>query len=155
MHAPIREKRLTMRALGHWRDAQGERPFPRLADIDPVRLGDDWHNCLLIRLATPIERSSFLHVGRQLCVPTGSPFEGRRLQGCPPQTVLAQATSYVSAVINKRVPVSIGGTTLHEGEPVLYRSILTPLSDDGTTIDAIFGAANYRAAPASDEGAAP
>jgi hypothetical protein len=155
MHAPIREKRLTMRALGHWRDAQGERLFPRLADIDPARLGDDWHNCLLLRLATPIERSRFLHVGRQLCVPAGSPFTGRRLEECPQQTVLAQATSYVSAVINKRVPVSIGGTTLHEGVQVLYRSILTPLSEDGTTIDAIFGAANYRAASASDEGVPP
>jgi hypothetical protein len=155
MHAPIREQRLTMRALGHWRDAQGERPFPRLADIDPARLGDDWHDCLLLRLATPIERSSFLHVGRRLCVPTGSPFEGRCLEQCPPQTVLAQATSYVPAVINRRVPVSIGGTTLHEGVQVLYRSILTPLSDDGTTIDAIFGAANYRAARASDEGVPP
>jgi hypothetical protein len=155
MHAPIREKRLTMRALGHWRDAQGERPFPRLADIDAVRLGDDWHYCLLLRLATPIERSRFLHVGRQLCVPTGSPFDGRSLEQCPQQTVLAQATSYVSAVINKRVPVSIGGTTLHEGMQVLYRSILTPLSDDGTTIDAIFGAANYRAAPAGGESVPP
>jgi hypothetical protein len=155
MHAPIREKRLTMRALGHWRDAQGERPFPRLADIDAARLGDDWHYCLLLRLATPIERSRFLHVGRQLCVPTGSPFDGRSLEQCPQQTVLAQATSYVSAVINKRVPVSIGGTTLHEGMQVLYRSILTPLSDDGTTIDAIFGAANYRAAPAGGESVPP
>jgi hypothetical protein len=155
MHAPIREKRLTMRALGHWRDAQGERPFPRLADIDAVRLGDDWHYCLLLRLATPIERSRFLHVGRQLCVPTGSLFDGRCLEQCPQQTVLAQATSYVAAVINKRVPVSIGGTTLHEGVQVLYRSILTPLSDDGTTIDAIFGAANYRAAPAGGESVPP
>jgi hypothetical protein len=155
MQAPIREQRLTMRALGHWRDAQGERLFPRLADIDPARLGDDWHYCLLIRLATPIERSSFLHVGRQLCVPTGSPFEGRCLKECPQQTVLAQATSYVSAVINKRVPVSIGGTTTHEGVLVLYRSILTPLSDDGTAINAIFGAANYRIAPEHGEGVPP
>lgn len=155
MEAPIREKRLTMRALGHWRDAQGERLFPRLADIDALRLGDDWHNCLLIRLATPIERSRFLHVGRQLCAPIGSPFEGRCLEECPQQTVLAQAVSYVSAVLTRRVPVSIGGSTLHEGVPVLYRSILTPLSDDGATIDAIFGAANYRLAPASDEGAPP
>ncbi|HUC68499.1 MAG TPA: PAS domain-containing protein [Stellaceae bacterium] len=155
MHAPIREKRLTMRALGHWRDAQGERPFPCLTDIDPARLGDDWDYCLLLRLATPLERSRFLHVGRRLCVPTGSPFEGRCLKDCPQQTVLAQATSYVSAVINRRVPVSLGGTTLNAGVPVLYRSILTPLSDDGTTIDAIFGAANYRIAPASDEGVPP
>ena len=155
MHAPIREKRLTMRALGQWRDAQGERLFPRLADIDPVRLGDDWHNCLLLRLTTPVERSRFLHVGSQLCVPAGSSFEGRCLEECPPQTVLAQATSYVAAVIKRRVPVSIGGTTLHEGVQVLYRSILTPLSEDGTTIDAIFGAANYRAAPATDEGVPP
>jgi len=155
MHALIREKRLTMRALGHWRDAQGERLFPRLADIDPVRLGDDWHNCLLLRLATPVERSRFLHVGRQLCVAAGAPLEGRCLEECPPQTVLAQAASYVAAVIDRRVPVSIGGTTLHEGVQVLYRSILTPLSEDGTTIDAIFGAANYRVAPASDEGVPP
>ena len=144
-----------MRALDHWRDAQGERPFPRLADIDPARLGDDWDYCLLLRLAAPIEGSRFLHVGRRLWVPTGSAFEGRSLEQCPQQTVLAQATSYAPAVINKRVPISIGGTTLHEGVQVLYRSILTPLSDDGTTIDAIFGAANYRIAPASDEGVPP
>jgi hypothetical protein len=151
MEAPMREKRLTMRALGHWRDVQGERLFPSIADIDPAKLGDDWHNCLLIRLTTPIHRAQFLHVGRHLCVPPGSQFEGRCLKECPQQTVLVQAISYVSAVIDKRVPVSIGGTTPHEGALVLYRSILMPLSGDGTTIDAIFGAANYRAAPVSNE----
>lgn len=130
--------------LHYWRERAGAGAFPLLRDIDLAALGEDSGYCLLIRLAATIERSSFLYVGRNLCRPEGAGLEGRAVLDCPPQTVLHRATSYLSRVVDKGVPVSMGGAIVAPGSLILYRSILMPLSEDGSTLTAVFGAANSR-----------
>lgn len=39
----------------------------------------------------------------------------------------------------------VDGVATLNGEGILYRSVLLPLSGDGVTIDHLLGAANYRA----------
>ena len=70
---------------------------------------------------------------------------GRPEAGEAADSVPGRATDYVGLVLQKRVPVSRGGA-LHEtdGTERLYRSILLPMSDDGTTISGLLGAANCR-----------
>ncbi|HUH85697.1 MAG TPA: hypothetical protein VLX85_13895 [Stellaceae bacterium] len=150
MEAPIREMRLTMRVLRYWRDIAGKRPFPRVTDLDARELGEDWQNCLLIKLRSPLERSFLSYIGSGLVVP-GGPTEGTALAECPPETILARATSYVSRVLAQRVPVSMGGSAAQQSGVVLYRSILAPLSEDGRTIDTVLGAANYREVQFTEE----
>ena len=140
---PAREMRLTMRVLGHWREAAGDRRFPRRADLPAARLGEDWHNCLLIAIDPTPETSSFLYVGENLR-PRGVAYEGRRVSDCVEDTILHRATSYLSRVLAKRVPISIGGAATHLGAPIVFRSVLLPMSETGDAIDAVFGAANYR-----------
>jgi hypothetical protein len=146
-----RDKRLTMRALHHWRDILGSRAFPRSADVDAAALGDDWRNCLLIGLTTPLERSQFRHVGCNLCPAPGIDFAGRPLAECREHTVLREATSYISRVLERRVPIGVGGSIAQGDRAFLYRSILMPLSDDAGAVDAIFGAASFREVHCSDE----
>jgi hypothetical protein len=151
MQADPREQRLTLRVLHYWRDRGGAGTFPLLRDIDLAALDRDSDNCLLIRLAATIERSSFLYVGRNLCRPEGAEFEGRAVLDCPPQSVLHRATSYLSRVVEKCVPVSMGGAIVTPGSLILYRSILLPLTEDGSTVTAVFGAANSREMLSSEE----
>src|SRR5689334_11540418 len=148
--APAREMRLTMRVLGQWREAAGDRRFPRRADLTPARLGQDWQNCLLIAVDPVPERSSLLYVGENLR-PQGIACEGRCLADCAEDTILHRATTYLARVLGKRVPISVGGAATHLGAPIVFRSVLLPLSETGDVIDAVFGAANYRTIALTDE----
>lgn len=147
----MRELRLTMRVLNHWRDLTHTRAFPRMSDIDPKVLGRDWASCLQIHATPAADRSRFIFVGESLCDPREARFEGRYISECLPNTVLHKATAYIARVLDKRVPISMGGAAIHHGAPILYRSVLMPLSENGTDIDGLFGAANYREIPAADQ----
>lgn len=151
MPADPREQRLTLRVLHYWRDRAGAAAFPLLGDIDLAALGEDAAHCLLVKLAIPVERSPFLYVGRDLCGLEGTGFEGRAVADCPQQTVLERATSYLSRVAEKGVPISMGGAITTPRSMILYRSILMPLSEDGGTVTAVFGAANCREILAGEE----
>ena len=72
------------------------------------------------------------------------------LSEVPVDTLLGQATLYWRKVVEKRVPISIGGEFRHrDGRLILYRSIILPLSADERQIDHLLGAANYRAVVSS------
>ncbi len=60
-------------------------------------------------------------------------------------TLIGSAVSYVPDVVAKRVPISRSGEYLDEnGRNVLYSGILLPMSDDGSEITGLLGAANCR-----------
>jgi len=68
----------------------------------------------------------------------------RRASNCRLGSFLKLATDFFPRVLEKRIPVSIGGEATSDGRPVLFRAILLPLSNDGARIDALLGAANCR-----------
>ncbi len=139
-----------MRVLGHWRDAARPSGLPRRSDIDPNAIGADWQSCLMIEIDPVYERSRFLFVGEALRTPHVT-LEGRTIAQCEKNTILYSATEYIARVINRRVPISVGGTSTHRGVPILFRSVLMPLSEDGNTIDALLGAANFREIRATED----
>jgi hypothetical protein len=148
--SPAREMRLTMRVLAQWRDLCGDREFPRMADIDAPAFGEDWRCCLQLRLDPEHDRSRFVFVGEALCAP-GETFADKTIGDIRDHTVLHKATAYIGRVIDRRVPISVGGAILHRGLPIVFRSILLPLSDNGRDIDGVLGAANYREIPFTEE----
>jgi hypothetical protein len=141
---PPRELRLTMRVLTYWREVAGSREFPQPSDIAGEKLGEDWKNCMLIKVDPASELSTFLFVGGELRLTDGSGFEGQSVSACGKDTILRQATAFMATVLSKRVPISMSGAATHLGAPILYRSILMPLSTDGHTIDGLLGATNFR-----------
>lgn len=136
--------RLTMRVLGLWREICGDREFPDRAEITAERLETDWPHCLLIAVDAEPERSNFLYVGPALVVPESSSLVGSPVAACSRENILGLATAYLGTVLQRRVPVSMSGAGAHLGAPILYRSILLPLSSDGHQIDGLLGAANFR-----------
>src|ERR1700758_147998 len=65
-YAMRREQRLVHRVLRLWREmAQGAR-FPRRDQIEPSMLGEDWANCLVIAVQSPVQLSYFVTIGENL-----------------------------------------------------------------------------------------
>ena len=85
------ERRLVDRVLGHWTEMATGRPFPRLHDIDPWMVGDDWSNCLLIAVQSPIELSHFVAVGENLAVTL-----------CPGDTLAGMLLANLPVVLSSR-----------------------------------------------------
>ena len=59
------ERRLVERVLLRWTKMAEGRRFPRLNEIDHWMVGEDWANCLLIAVESPIELSHFTAVGKK------------------------------------------------------------------------------------------
>jgi hypothetical protein len=146
-----REQRLVLRVLAHWRSLCQGGALPRRSQIDPQLFGQDWANCLLVDIDPKLERSRFAAVGENLRDPNWPTLDRQSLAECQESTLLYVATSYAARVIAKGVPISTGGVGLHQGQPVVYRSILLPLAESGGRIDGMLGATNFREIPITEE----
>jgi hypothetical protein len=151
MDEGTQEQRLVMRILAHWRGLCTGTALPRRSQIDPQLFGQDWSYCLLLDIDPRPERSRFAFVGEQLRDPSWPTLERQSLAECQENTLLYVATSYLSRVIAKGVPISTGGVGLHQGAPIVYRSILLPLGESAGRIDGMLGAANYREIPVTED----
>jgi len=127
------ERRLVERVLGHWKKAAAGQRFPRLNEIDPWVVGDDWANCVVIAVQSPVELSYFVVAGKNLAVAL-----------CTRDTLAGLLLSHLPPVLSARRCLIIEGDATLRGVPILYRSALLPLSDDGIVIDHVLGAANHR-----------
>jgi hypothetical protein len=128
-----RERRLVDRVLRLWREIAHGGRFPRRDQIEPSMLSEDWANCLVIAVQSPIQLSHFVAVGNNL--------SGAR---CPNNTLAGVLLSHLPQVLSERRCLMIEGRATLGGMGILYRSALYPLSEDGVAIDHVLGAANYR-----------
>jgi hypothetical protein len=138
------ERRLVARVLHHWAEVATGRGFPRPMDIDPWMVGNDWTNCVLVAVKSPIEYSRFLVVGDNLLSAPSRALDGAAIACCPPSTLVAAMLSNLAHVVSIRRGLLIEGVAPHRGVATLYRGALLPLSEDGATIDHVLGAANHR-----------
>jgi len=127
------ERRLVERVLGYWKKvAKGQR-FPRLDEINPWMVDDDWANCVVIAVQSPVELSYFAAVGKNLAVAL-----------CTRDTLAGLLLSHLPPVLSARRCLIVEGEATLRGVPILYRGALLPLSDDGVSIDHVLGATNHR-----------
>lgn len=137
------EQRLVYRVLGHWRRLAGHRAMPRLEEFDPWAIPEMWDDCFVIDASDPSDLA-FHSVGASHIAVLGRNPSGQRLSSVGPNTLLAHAVAYAGKVVERRVPISLGGQFIDGGRRmVLYRSILMPLAGDRGL--ALLGAANCRA----------
>ena len=150
----LEDRRLVARVLRHVSEGGMGRRLPRLDDIDPWLVGDDWAHCALVRVMEPRDRSLFIVVGDRLLPEHGKVLDGEPIARCPVATLLGVILSFLAKCVDGRSLLMVEGAASHLGMPVLYRALLVPLSADGCVIDAALIGANYRAA-APDEDTAP
>lgn len=139
----LRERRLVQRLLAYWRDLAPEGRLPAAHGIQPADLADLWPACFILDIGGP--KPVFAYVGALHVAHHGRDLSGRPAEEAGVGTLLGRSVEYLDEVLSLKVPITYGGTfTGADGEPVAYRSILLPLSDDGEAIDGILGGANCR-----------
>ena len=96
------ERRLVERVLLRWTKLAEGRRFPRLNEINHWMVGEDWANCLLIAVQSPIELSHFTAVGENLAVALS-----------PGDTLAGVLLSHLPW---RNCPVSLGNGTSREAQ---------------------------------------
>ena len=127
------KRRLVDRVLRHWTERARGEGFPRRDQIEPFTLGVDWANCFLIAVQSPVRLSYFSACGTNLSFAFS-----------PDESLAGLLLSYLPQVLSERCCLMIERRARLHDIRILYRSALYPLSDDGTAIDHVLGAANYR-----------
>lgn len=138
--ATVEDQRLVQRILAHWQDWCLGAEFPRRVDIAEDVFGDDWKDCFILDSTSEHPFPVFDFMGASL-----AKFSGIFLSGASDwtETLLDKATGHVSEVFENRDAVLIEEMlTRFDGERLAFRCILLPLSEDGTNITHILGAAN-------------
>jgi hypothetical protein len=144
MDSLTNERRLVSRVLRHWHDAAKGRRCPSKSQIDPSLVGDDWASCAVIALDPTLDQSSFIIVGANLLPPRHDAVDGMPVTACPARSLLAVLVKYLPRFQPNGGPLAVSGIAAHGAGPVLFRSVLLPLSEDGARIDSVLGAANFR-----------
>jgi hypothetical protein len=139
---------MVLRVLNYWRHVAGERRYPSVEDLSGDDVPELWENCFILKVkgdGNGSGESVLNYVGKELSMDTGGDLAGQTLSAVPDGTILNGALRHVGQVIEKGVPISMGGEFMNaQGERVLFRCIVLPLSDDDENIDHVFGAANAR-----------
>ena len=139
------ERRLVIRLLKYWRDLGKDEAFPSRGDIDPDAISDIWPHCAVLEVAAKETDPEFVFVGSELAATAGTDLTGRRLSASPQNTLVTEGLSYFGQVLAKKAAITYGGEfTDSHGVTILYRSIILPLSRDGTDIHELLAAANCR-----------
>jgi hypothetical protein len=147
----LEDRRLVSRVLRHVSEGAMGRRLPRLDDIDPWLVGDDWAHCALVRVMEPRDQSLFIVVGDRLLPDRDRMLDREPIARCPATTLLGVILSFLAKCVDGRSLLMVEGTASHLGLPMLYRALLVPLSADGQVIDAALVAANYRAAAPGED----
>jgi hypothetical protein len=140
-----RERRLNMRLMAFWWDKRADRRFPSAEDFDPQELSDVWTHCFTIHPQDPYEQSAFDYVGDSIAAASGISGPEITVDKLGEKCLLDHATRNVGEVLTQQVPVIRSGEFVNEeGETVMFRSILLPLSQDQNTIDCVVGGARCK-----------
>lgn len=136
----IRERRLVGRMLSYWHELRGEQDMPRLRDVNPERVGDDWRWSYIIETCEAGDCPQFKYLGAGLSKYAGIFLSGRTNWT---MTLLDCATAKLNEVLQTKAPVLIEDEVKRfDGGRLMFRAVLLPMSDDGQEIDHVIGAAN-------------
>lgn len=147
---PGKERRLVLRLLDYWRGITDDRNYPSLNDVRSDDIADMWLFCFVLDVSENAKDPLLRYVGEEIIECYGEPCVNLRISEIRKDSLLDVATSYRDEILRKGVPISYGNSFKDtNGEGVLCRSILLPLSDDNETISLILGGANYLKHPKS------
>lgn len=142
------ERRMVLRLLTHWRDWCGDAQYPSFAQVNPAGMAEIWDYSFVLDVVgqegNPIVRT----VGSEFQTFLPQPVRNCALSDVPASSLIEHAAAYYQEILDRGVPISRGGEFVkYDGMKVLYRSIILPMSDDGTTVSGLLGAANCREVP--------
>lgn len=138
------ERRLVLRLLECWRAAEADGGMPTFDALAAQDLEDIPYSMFLL---APRGRGEpiFKRIGEDLAADVDGDLTGLPISAAPDNTLIAMAVAFYDKVLEKGVPVSLGGEfTDFVGRDVLYRSIILPLQGQSGKIAYLVGAANAK-----------
>lgn len=147
------ERRDIAFALQYWEELRSERAFPASADVDPARLRELWPFVFIISLADGIDVAAFTYggeeiarfCGRDRAGPAGEIPSGMGAADCFPPPVWDRMKYLFEAVVNEKRPMGASDSfTMRDGNEVIYRSVVMPLSDDDSEVSDLLGVIKFK-----------
>jgi len=145
------ERRMNIRAFDYWESLLDGRDFPAVGDLDPEVIAPFREHSLLIDFTAGYDAPVMRYIGAHLREEASLIAEDIDPNDVPAGTLLSRLTSHYLEILANRAPIGFEAEFQNEtGQRVLYRGILLPLSDDGTTINFIYGVLSWKIEAASE-----
>jgi hypothetical protein len=139
------ERRMQVRAYNYWAGLLGEHSFPPVASLLAGQYPDFADNLVLLHFDDGIEDPAITFLGAKLADECGTESSIERLSQVPGRSLLSRITDHYMQIIANQAPIGFEAEFVnHFGRTILYRGILLPFSSDGTRIDYIMGAINWK-----------
>jgi hypothetical protein len=137
----------TAAVLAYWQQKRGRRPMPARADIDPLELRAILRHVFLIDVLPGEAEFRFRLLGTAITERYGRDSTRktvREVYADADPAFVAWYTAMLVAVKTSRRPVLAAGPMLMVRKDfVSFRALHLPLSDDGDTVNLIFGATDF------------
>jgi hypothetical protein len=139
------ERRANSRALRYWQELAGSRRFPSRSQITQQGATDLWDHLFIVEVTANPADYRFVMAGDILRTALGRDPTGEKVSEVLPGGMGTRTLFLHQAAVGLKGPVDDAAKWMREdGVEVLYRSILLPLSDDGSTVNALLGAFSFR-----------
>lgn len=139
------ERRMQVRAYNYWASLLGQHSFPLVATLLDGQYPDFADNLVLLHFDDGIEDPAVTFVGAKLAEECGTASSIERLSHVPGRSLLSRITDHYMQIIANQAPIGFEAEFVNQhGRTILYRGILLPFSSDGTAIDYIMGAINWK-----------
>jgi hypothetical protein len=138
---PEQDMRITNIILDHWNEIRGLKKFPAEKDLDPALLERLLDNCFLIRTDGIFEgKYNYKFLGKNIMNAYGSDITRPLNDEAEPfsqRDKIKELLTYEHPIIDE------GEFRNIKRDLIKYRQCLVPLSNDGVTIDSIFGGMRF------------
>lgn len=144
------ERRLTGRALLYWWTLKDDLPFPRhsslpLGSADVASGSGLWPNIFTVAVPDSIEASIFVYCGSAVAEMCNGEPPGHLVSQALPSPVWDKLRYVFETAKGSMRPLTASGRFVTKDDRLaLYRAIVLPLSEDGTEIDHLLGALNFK-----------
>lgn len=139
------ERRMQVHAYNLWSGLLGTRDFPSIGQLDLAALPDFAPSAVLIDFTGEDRTPRLTHIGHRLADQAGIDTAPRPLDSVPEGTLLSRFTDHAAEIFANRAPIGFEADfETPAGTTMLYRGILLPFAEDGSTITQILGVINWK-----------
>lgn len=139
------ERRLTLRILRLWWSANPGDEIPSLEDISGQEMDADGPTIVLLAIPDDGGEPIYERIGENFTASQGGGLIGKPFTEAPPDSALRQTIDYYDEVLEKNAPVTLGNEIIDEnGDTLMYRSIILPLSDNKEDVNYLLCAASWK-----------
>jgi hypothetical protein len=106
------DRRLVSRVLKHILQSAIAGHLPRLNDVDPWLVGDDWSSCALVRIRKPLDQSVFIVVSDKLLPNPAVILDREPISHCSPTALLGVVLFFLAEAVEERAAIMVEGGRL-------------------------------------------